>query len=34
MGGEVGMLIVDDDPSMTETLADILTDISYEVNVK
>lgn len=34
MGGEVGMLIVDDDPGMTETLADIITDMGYEVNVK
>ena len=33
MGGEVGMLIVDDDPDMTETLADILTDMGYEVAI-
>ena len=33
MGGEIGMLIVDDDPGMTETLADILTDMGYEVAV-
>lgn len=33
MGGEVGMLIVDDDPDMAETLADILADMGYEVAV-
>ncbi len=33
MGGEVGMLIVDDDSGMTETLADIFTDMGYEVAV-
>jgi two-component system response regulator HydG len=30
---KISILIVDDDPGMTETLADILTDIGYDVAV-
>lgn len=30
---KVTMLIVDDDADMTETLADVLTDMGYEVAV-